>query len=94
VRANMLAATTPRKLSGEVVNIACGDRISLNQLLGMVGEEVGVTLEAEYLPGRAGDVRDSLADIGKAKELLGYEPIVRVREGVKRTVAAFQARAR
>ncbi len=94
VRANLLAAGSDRKLAGEVVNIACGERISLNQLLEMVGTEAGRPLEADYLPTRAGDVRDSLADIGLAKQLLGYEPTVRVREGIKRTFAAFAARVR
>lgn len=92
VRANLLAANSSRKLAGEAVNIACGERISLNQLLVMIGNEAGVKLEADYLPTRAGDVRDSLADISLAKELLGYEPLVRVSEGVSRTFAAFKAR--
>jgi len=90
VSANLLAASTPNKLSGQVVNIACGDRISLNQLLTMIGDEVGTKLEPEYLASRPGDVRDSLADISAAKSLIGYEPKVRVREGLKRTVAAFR----
>jgi nucleoside-diphosphate-sugar epimerase len=90
VNANLLAATTPNKLSGEVVNVACGERISLNQLLGYIGDEAGHKLEAEYKPGRAGDVRDSLADIGAARKLIGYEPKVLVGEGLKRTFAAFK----
>lgn len=94
VRANLLAANSERKLSGEVVNIACGERISLNQLLEMVGTEAGKKLDADYLPERAGDVRDSLADIRLAKELLGYTPQVLVREGIKRTFAAFAAKRR
>jgi len=92
VRANMLAATTPNKLTGQVVNIACGERISLNQLLAMIAEETGTKLEAEYRPSRRGDVRDSLAAIDAARELIGYEPTVRVREGLRRTIAAFRAR--
>ena len=63
VGANLLAATAKNKLSGEVVNIACGERISLNTLLRYIGEEVGTKVEPEYKPDRAGDVRDSLADI-------------------------------
>lgn len=92
VRANLLAANSEKKLSGEVVNVACGERISLNQLLGLIGAEAGTKLEADYHPTRAGDVRDSLADIGRAKELIGYEPLVKVSEGIKRTFAAFAAR--
>jgi UDP-glucose 4-epimerase len=91
VRANLLAASAPRKLKGEVVNIACGQRTSLNQLLGYVGELVGVRLDPEYRPPRAGDVRDSLADVTAAHQLIGYEPRVDVREGLKRTIEAFRA---
>jgi UDP-glucose 4-epimerase len=91
VEANLLAASTPNRLTGQVVNIACGERISLNQLLGYLGEEAGKKLEPEYLPPRAGDVRDSLASIDAARALIGYEPKVRVAEGLKRTFAAFKA---
>jgi UDP-glucose 4-epimerase len=91
VRANLLAAATSNKLSGQVVNIACGERISLNRLLAFIGEEVGYKLDPEYRAPRAGDVRDSLADIGAAKQLFGYEPVVLVREGLARTFKAFKA---
>jgi UDP-glucose 4-epimerase len=89
VRANVLAATTPRKLRGEVLNIACGERISLNQLLKHLGELSGARLVAEHRPARAGDVRDSLASVEAAREALGYEPLVDVRAGLKKTFEAF-----
>ncbi|HEY1957346.1 MAG TPA: SDR family oxidoreductase [Polyangiaceae bacterium] len=92
VRANIQAATTPKKLRGEVVNIACGERISLNQLLAIIGEETATKVEAEYGPARAGDVRDSLASIDAARELFGYDPKVKVRDGLKKTIAAMRAR--
>lgn len=92
VSANLLAATTSKKLSGEVVNIACGERISLNTLLEHIGREAGTRLDPEYLPGRKGDVRDSLASIEAARALFGYEPKVKVEEGLARTFAAFKAR--
>lgn len=91
VSANLLAATTPKKLTGQVVNIACGERISLNTLLEIIGKEAGHRMEPEYLPTRLGDVRDSLASIDAARELLGYEPKVKVGEGLARTFAAFKA---
>jgi nucleoside-diphosphate-sugar epimerase len=94
VRANILAATTKKKLSGEVVNIACSERISLNQLLAIIGDIAGKKVEATYAPTRAGDVRDSLASIDAAKDLIGYDPKVDVREGLKRTIAAFHATAK
>ncbi len=89
VSANLLAASTPRKLQGQVLNIACGERTSLNQLLAHVGDLVGRRLAPEHRPPRAGDVRDSLADIRAAQDLLGYQPLVDVREGLKRTFEAF-----
>ncbi|CAN5257610.1 SDR family oxidoreductase [soil metagenome] len=90
VNANLLAGSTANKLSGEVVNIACGDRISLNQLIQIIGEVVGKKLEPDYKETRAGDVRDSLASIDAARALIGYDPKVKVREGLERTVAAFK----
>jgi UDP-N-acetylglucosamine/UDP-N-acetyl-alpha-D-glucosaminouronate 4-epimerase len=90
VRANLLAAGSSRKLAGEVVNIACGEKTSLNQLLKYIAELAGTHIEPQYLAARAGDVRDSLADIAVARDLLGYQPAVDVREGLKRTFTAFQ----
>ncbi len=90
VRANILAATTPNALKGQVVNIACGERISLNQLLSIIGEATGKKMDPKYEPTRAGDVRDSLASIEAARALIGYEPGIKVREGLERTVAAFR----
>ncbi|MGO9832774.1 MAG: SDR family oxidoreductase [Polyangiaceae bacterium] len=91
VQANLLAAGTSRKLRGEMVNVACGVRTSLNQLLAYIGELAGGALAAEHRPARPGDVRDSLADVRAARELLGYEPSVDVREGLKRTFQAFRS---
>jgi nucleoside-diphosphate-sugar epimerase len=90
VSANLLAASSANKLAGQTVNIACGERISLNTLLGLISEEVGQSVVADYKPSRPGDVRDSLADITAARQLLGYKPHVKVREGLKRTVADFR----
>jgi UDP-glucose 4-epimerase len=92
VRANLLAADAPRKLSGEVVNIACGERTSLNQLVSLIADLSGVRIAPEHREARAGDIRDSLADVRAARELLGYEPLVGVREGLKRTFEAFARR--
>ncbi len=92
VAANLLGATTSNKLTGQVVNVACGERISLNQLLGHIGEIAGVRLDAIHEPGRIGDVRDSLASIDAARDLLGYAPQVKVQQGLQQTFAAFKAR--
>jgi nucleoside-diphosphate-sugar epimerase len=91
VDANLLAAGSAKKLTGQVVNIACGERISLNRLLSEIGKIAGYELKADYHPTRAGDVRDSLASIEAARTLLGYEPKVLVAEGLARTFAAFKA---
>jgi UDP-glucose 4-epimerase len=90
VSANLLAAATSNRLAGQVVNVACGERTSLNQLLGIIAAETGTKLDPEYRATRAGDVRDSLADVGAARALLGYEPRVRIREGLAQTIAAFR----
>lgn len=90
VDANLLGANASKKLKGEVVNIACGVRTSLNQLLALIGEIVGTKVAANYSGPRAGDVKDSLADIGAARALIGYEPKVDVREGLVRTVRALK----
>ncbi len=93
VRANLLAASTTRSLRGEVVNVACGERTSLNDLVRSVGELVGRKLVPDHRAARPGDIRDSVADVRAARELLGYEPMVDLHAGLKRTYDAF-ARAR
>jgi len=90
VGANLLAASTSNKLEGQTVNIACGERISLNQLLAYIGEQAGYKIEADYRAPRVGDVRDSLASIDAARALIGYDPKVDVREGLAKTFAAFR----
>ena len=92
VRANLLAAGTAHKLTGQVLNIACGVRTSLNQLIESIGELAGIRQDPEYRPARAGDVRDSLADLHAAHDVLGYEAVVGIREGLQRTFAAFHGR--
>ncbi|HTD59065.1 MAG TPA: SDR family oxidoreductase [Gemmatimonadaceae bacterium] len=72
--------------AGEVMNIACGTRISLNELVAVMNRSVGTTLRPIYKPGRQGDVRDSQADIRKAEALIGYTPLVRLEEGLRRTI--------
>ena len=86
VNANLLAAATPRKLEGQVINIAGGRRISLNDLVKEIGRVLGKKLDVRYLDPRPGDVRHSLADITRAKELLGYEPTVTWENGIPPTV--------
>jgi len=86
----VLRACEAPKAPGEAINVACGTRISLNELLSVMNRLVGTRIEAIYKEGRAGDVRDSQADIAKAKELLGYEPLVGLEEGLRHTLAWCQ----
>ena len=85
-----LRACEAPKASGEVINVATGGRISLNQLFRAMRDVVGGTLEPTYAGAREGDVRDSQADITKAKEILGYEPTVPFEEGLERTIAWYR----
>ncbi len=91
VDAVLRAAETPN-LSGEIINVATGTRVSLNQLLETLNQLAGTHLEAVHGPVRVGDVRDSLADISKATELLGYRPFVPFEEGLRRTWEWAQGR--
>jgi nucleoside-diphosphate-sugar epimerase len=82
------AAETPG-VGGQVFNVATNGRISLNQLLATLNKIFGTNLEAIYKEPRTGDVRDSQADISKAQELLGYQPIVGLEDGLRETVKWF-----
>jgi nucleoside-diphosphate-sugar epimerase len=78
-------------IAGEIMNVATGGRISLNELLKTLCELLAVETQAIYRESRAGDVRDSQADISRAKALIGYVPIVDLREGLERTLAWYRA---
>ena len=69
-----------------MINVACGTRISLNELLRVMNTIVGTSIEPIYKEARAGDVKDSQADLSKAKTLLGYTPIVPLEEGLRSTL--------
>lgn len=89
VQANLLAMSAEH-LHGEAINIACGKRISLNQLLNVLKEILGSKLSPIYQEPRQGDVKHSLADIRKGKEILNYEPTVGIEIGLEKTVDFFQ----
>ena len=90
VEANLLAAKASG-VAGEVFNIACGERITINELACMLAEIIGVNIEPEHTPPRSGDVLHSLADISKAKRLLGYEVKVSTPEGLEQTVEWYKS---
>jgi nucleoside-diphosphate-sugar epimerase len=92
VRANLLAARVPG-VSGRVFNVACGERYSLLDIVRSLEATVGRKLDVVHEKPRAGDVRHSLADVGAAREALGYEVEVGFDEGLGRTWEAFLAQA-
>ncbi len=85
VRANLLACETDAA-DGLALNIACGTSISLLDLIDELNSIMGTSLEPIFAPERRGDVRHSLADITQAREKLGYEPGVGLREGLAKTI--------
>jgi len=98
VDANLRAAAAPAAdVSGRVFNIACGAATTLNDVALRIGEQLGKKLEVRHAPGRVGDVKHSLADIGEARQRLGYTAAIDFAEGLRRTVnwyVAAQAAAR
>jgi nucleoside-diphosphate-sugar epimerase len=91
VQANLLACEAPAA-SGNTINIGTGASVSLNHTLQLLRELTGKNLEAKYDPAREGDIRDSLADIQKARQMLGYDPTVMFEEGLQRTFEWYRAR--
>jgi len=82
----VLRACDAPRASGEIINVACGERISLIGLLQTMNRILGTAIDPIFKEPRAGDVRDSQADIDKARTLLGYAPIVPFEEGLARTI--------
>jgi len=89
VHGNLLAAERPN-IGGRVINVADGGQTTLLQLLTLLSQMLGRSVEPDFQPARVGDVRESLADITLARRLLGYEPMVRLEEGIKRTIANYR----
>jgi nucleoside-diphosphate-sugar epimerase len=83
------ASQATSDVSGKVINVATHSRISLNELFRTIKAITGATVDPIYGAPRAGDVRDSLADITRARDLLGYTPIVGLEDGLRQTVAWF-----
>jgi nucleoside-diphosphate-sugar epimerase len=85
-----LAALRTDGVAGRLYNVACGDRISLNQLVDVLRQAMSTDIDVRYEPARAGDVKHSLADISRAEQDLGYRPAISFEEGVRRTLAYFE----
>lgn len=92
VHANLLAAAAPaEKVMGRMMNAATGSRITLNDTFALLRELTGYRGEPAYAEPRKGDIRDSLADIRLAGELIGYQPVVDFREGLHRTIKWYKS---
>ncbi len=91
VDANVLATQTP-KAGGEILNVACGTRVTILGLANFLAQVLGREVTPKFEKARVGDVRHSLADITKAREFLGYRPKFGIEEGLRLTVAWFQKR--
>lgn len=89
VEANILAATASQG-AGEVINIACAQSATLNELVDIINQELGTSVKPVYQADRQGDIKHSKADINKAKELIGYEPEMSFQDGIKETVKWYR----
>ncbi len=92
VHGNLLSAERPN-IGGRIFNVADGGQTTLLQLLKLLGKMLGITPKIDFQSARVGDVRESLADITLARKLLGYEPQIRLEEGLLRTIEYYRSLA-
>ena len=92
VSANLLAFEA-EKLGGETVNIACGERITINRIIELINQHLGTDIQPEYRDPRPGDVLHSLAAIDAAERAIGYKPLVMFAEGLGRSIEWYQQNA-
>lgn len=86
VHGNLLACQSDSRAAGKVINLACGDSISLLDLIRDINTLLGTNIEPNFEAPRAGDIKHSCADISLARDLLGFSPVVDFREGLRRTL--------
>ena len=89
VEANLLAARA-KQTKGDVINIACGEAITVNAIIDMINKIVGKNVKPTYVPSRKGDVKHSLADITQAKKLIGFKPVVSFKDGLKKAIEWYR----
>jgi nucleoside-diphosphate-sugar epimerase len=89
VHANMLAARA-RKTEGQVINIACGERVTVNQIIAQINKLLGRNVKSNHVPERAGDIKHSLADISLAKQVIGFEPLIMFDDGLKLAIEWYR----
>jgi nucleoside-diphosphate-sugar epimerase len=93
VEANLKAVEAPESAAGEVFNIACGERTTVNTLAREIGDLLGVSIVPLYTDPRPGDILHSFANIDKARKELGFDPLVGFKQGLKKTVAWYKKRS-
>ncbi len=74
-----------------MVNIACGERVSVNQIIGQINELLGRNVKPHYAPTRPGDVKHSLADISLARQVIGFEPKISFADGLRKAIDWYKA---
>ena len=92
VEGNLLAASVP-EAANKTFNIACGEKLDLLDLIAAINRLLDTKIEPIFDPPRAGDVRDSLADVSLARRVLGYEPVVDFDEGLRRSIEYYRTLA-
>ncbi len=90
VEANMLAAAA-KTTQGQVINISCGESVTINQVITTINRLLGTSRTPRYAPPRAGDVKHSLADITLARDVIGFEPHVTFEDGLARAIEWYKA---
>jgi nucleoside-diphosphate-sugar epimerase len=89
IQGNVLAMNAP-KLSGEVVNVACGGELTINEVIVAINRVLGTNIQPRYVDPRPGDIKHSRADIGLAKKVLGFQPTVGFEEGLRRAIEYYK----
>ncbi|MFZ2054404.1 MAG: SDR family oxidoreductase [Candidatus Aminicenantales bacterium] len=92
VEANLKAIEAPETAGGDVFNIACGERTTVNTLAREISDLLGVSILPLYADSRPGDILHSFADIDKARKAIGFEPLVGFKQGLKKAVAWYKKR--
>ena len=90
VAGNLAAADAPGA-SGRVFNVACGNQFTLLDLIASINRVLGTDIQPNFAEARVGDVRESLADITQAREVLGYEPVIDFDEGLRRSIEYYRS---
>jgi nucleoside-diphosphate-sugar epimerase len=89
IKANLLAADAPQ-LRGEVINVACGEHITVNEIIRVINQSLGKNVKPNYVPTRPGDIKHSWADINLAKKVIGYTPVVNFADGLQKAIGWYR----